>query len=224
MGLTIHGPRRLSQLEKDVVLMVFDGSSSFTSQKIRDAIRVQIVPEIVYANGEIGEGSQANGLIKISKSQHLFTDDLDHSNTRHNTDIFKPGNMYYLNTLLHEVTHWWQKDQDRYTNRVPTYTFDYNELCSLDFNCKEQHASAAATWFNLGWQLEYRDGDEHVDLTHAPRFKDEHVGKVDRYSEIGEIPTQSGSNNPPAGRHVTRAKARELSDDFNALLNELRTN
>ena len=158
------------------------------------------------------------------RDRHPYTDDIDHSNTRGNTDLWKPGNLYYLDTFIHEAAHWWQKDQNRYTDRTPDYDFDYDMVRDLDFPCKEGHAAAVAVAFILSWQLRYRPTNQNVDLTHSPRFKPEFVGKVNRYEEIRNIATQSGSNNPPAGRHVTRTKAQQLLDAFNILLDQLNGN
>lgn len=81
MGLTIHGPRRLSQLEKDAVRLVFGDSDSFSAQKIKDTIRVIIQEQVIVGNDSV-HGRQENGRIYLSKQLHSATDDLDHSNTR----------------------------------------------------------------------------------------------------------------------------------------------
>lgn len=200
MGLTIHGPRRVSQLEKDAIRLVFGDSDSFSDAKLRDTVRIQVVNEVI-VGGENSRGRQENGKIFISKKMNPEADDLDHSNTRANTNIFTPGNLQYLNTLIHEAAHWWERDNNKFTTRIGVYGFDYDELRDLDFRCKEQHASAAGTWFVIGWQLEYGSGN--VNLTSRPRYLPEVVGTVDRYEEIDNIPQTGGSTSPPAGRWVT---------------------
>ncbi len=161
LALRIHGPRRLSPLEKDAVRLVFGNSRSFTDDRIENKIRVKLVWEFP---GQPWHGSENDGLITIVIRKHPFTDFLNHSSTRGTVDIFKPGNMSYLNTFIHECTHWWQDDNDRYDFTIPggteRYNFDYDTLQDLTFRDKEAHASAAATWFVIGWQLKYRKAQE----------------------------------------------------------------
>ncbi len=78
---------------------------------------------------------------------------------------------------------------------------------------KEQHASAAATWFVIGWQLKY--ASNYVDLTTKPPGA--LVGTVNRYDEIKKI--AHGKDR----RWVARDKAIMLASAFYILLAELRT-
>ena len=226
--LRVHGPRRLSPLEKDAVRLVFGNSGSFTDVKIRDKIRIQFVWEI---DGQPKwRGSQGDGLIKISIKNHPYTDFLNHSSTRGTVDIFKPGNMQYLNTFIHECTHWWQEDNDRYqysaSGGLERYNFDFDELQDLTFPDKEAHASAAGTWFVIGWQLEYRDVEVEpmINLTASPVAH--RVGTANRYSVIRDIPN-APSNSEYSGRWVPRESeeelsAEDLSSHFTTVLEELR--
>ena len=226
--LRVHGPRRLSPLEKDAVRLVFGNSGSFTDVKIRDKIRIQFVWEI---DGQPKwRGSQGDGLIKISIKNHPYTDFLNHSSTRGTVDIFKPGNMEYLNTFIHECTHWWQEDNDRYqysaSGGLERYNFDFDELQDLTFPDKEAHASAAGTWFVIGWQLEYKDVEVEpmINLTASPVAH--RVGTVNRYSVIRDIPN-APSNSEYSGRWVPRESeeelsAEDLSSHFTTVLEELR--
>ena len=221
--LTVQGPRLLSPLEKDAVRLVFGGSSSFTDLKILNKIRIQFVWEI---DGQPTWGaSQGAGLIKIAIKKHPCTDFLDHNSTRGTVDIFKPSNMFYLNRLIHECTHWWQEDNDRYqystSGGLERYNFDFDELQDLTFPDKEPHASAAATWFVIGWQLTYRDVEVESMINLTQRGIGDRVGTVNRYSVIRDIPN-APSNSEYSGRWVTRQKAEALSSDFTTVLEELR--
>ncbi len=231
--LRVHGPRRLSPLEIDAVRLVFGDSESFTDEKIRDKIRIQLVWE--FDGQPSWRGSENDGLIKIAIRKHPYTDFLNHSSTRSTVDIFKPGNMEYLNTFIHECTHWWQDDNDRYDFTIPggveRYNFDYDTLRDLTFRDKEAHASAAGTWFVIGWQLEYRDVEVEpmINLNHTNVVAKYHVGTVDRYQEIQSLPnTVNDKNDRYYGRWVPRESeedlsAEDLSSHFSVLLDELRS-
>ncbi len=227
-ALRAHGPRRLSPLEKDAVRLVFGNSRSFTDEKIRDKIRVKLIWE--FPGQPKWRGSESDGLITIAIRRHPFTDFLNHSSTRDNVDIFKAGNMSYLNTFIHECTHWWQDDNDRYDEHymlnpeypLQRYEFDFDTLQDLTFEDKEQHASAAATWFIIGWQLTYRDSelDPLINLSQSPP-PEAAVGTINRYSVIRDLNADPMLFSP--GRWVTRQRAEELSSPFTALLTELRS-
>ena len=223
-ALRAHGPRRLSPLEIDAVRLVFGSSRSFTDTLIRDKIRIHLVWEI---DGQPKwRASETDGLIRIAIRHHPFTDFLNHSSTRDNVDIFKAGNMAYLNTFIHECTHWWQADNDRYNNAIQggteRYEFDSDTLRNLTFPDKESHASAAATWFVIGWQLTYRDSelDPLINLSQSPP-PEAAVGTINRYSVIRDLNADPMLFSP--GRWVTRQRAEELSSPFTALLTELRS-
>ena len=214
MGLKPHGPRVLSHLEKVAVNLVFweYTKQNRDKEKIFDKVRISIVPEIVFATGEEAGGSYGGNEIKIAIDKHPCTDNLDHTSTLQNTDILKPGNMQYLNTFIHECTHHWQTHNNRYPVSYGGYDFTKDDLIFWNLD-KEGHASAAATWFILGWQLKYVYGDE-VNLTTS--FLGRLVGKVDRYDKIKEIPHKNGY------RWVSMLDAIEIARDFLGLLNDLR--
>ena len=228
-----HGPRRLSQLEKDAVRLVFGNSRSFTNERILNKIRIRVVSEI--PGQPSWRGSENDGLITIAASRFQYTESLDHNSTRDNVDIFKPGNMSYLNTLIHECAHWWQDDNDRYDDlsmqnpesETHRNMFDSDTLQNLTFEDKEQHASAAGTWFVIGWQLKYRDGAVEPMINLSTSNAETSVGTVSRYSVIRDIPS-APANSGYSGRWIPRESeetlsAEDLSSHFTALLDELRS-
>ncbi len=241
MGLTPHGPRRLSNLERAAIDLVFREYSKPLAERdgTFDKLQISIVPSDVDANGEHRRGSYSNNRITIAIDRHLCADDLDYSSALGNTDILKPGNMEYLNTFIHESTHHWQSFHARYqwsgTSNPTRYHFTEKELTESPpaehkledknpwFNkdpnkkdilnlWKEQHASAAATWFIIGWQLKY--ASNYVDLTTK---RGASVGTVDRYKEIKKI--KHGKDR----RWVRKDKAIMLASAFDIVLAELRT-
>ena len=182
MGLTPHGPRELSNLERaavDLVFWAYIGSDKEIEQMFDD-LRISHVRDL----GPGIRGLYGNNHISISIRQHSCTDNLNYNSALGNTDIFKPGNMCYLNTFIHECTHHWQIRKNRFPQRFGEYDFTKNQLMFWDLD-KEGHASAAATWFIMEWQLKYAYGDE-VNLTTKPPGHS--VGTVDRYGEIKKIP------------------------------------
>ena len=250
MGLTRHGPRELSNLERAAIDLVFGDISKSPAEReelfkrggLFNDLKIVIVPKNVGANGEHRRGSYSNNKITIAIDQHLCADNLSHSSALGNEDILKPGNMDYLNTFIHEATHHWQSFYSRYqwsgpnTQTHPTRChFTEKELTESppaehkleDKNpwfkqnpskkdilnlWKEQHASAAATWFVIGWQLKY--ASNYVDLTTKYRGS---VGTVDRYDEIKKI--AHGKDR----RWIRKDTAIMLASAFDIVLAELRT-
>ena len=244
MGLTPHGPRKLSNLERAAIDLVFRAYTRPGPKRetIFDRLTISLVP----ASDPTDRGSYADNHIEIGIKSHQCADDLDYYSALSNTDILKPGNMDYLNTFIHECTHHWQVFHSKYQWRgvfgEEPYDFTRQELTEsppskhkamhaknpvyqkskrldiLDL-LKEQHASAAATWFVIGWQLKYTpDHVNRIDLTTtlSNRPVRHSVGTVDRYEEIKNR-TQS-----ERGRWVTRDKAIMLASDFDIVLDELR--
>lgn len=203
MGLQVQGPRPLSPLEQDAVRLVFCGSLNPCD------LYVTIYDD---RRSEANRGSNRDGgNIRINRYKFKYADALNLNSTRANTDIFKPGNMDYLSTLIHESTHQWQWDYKRYQWSGPEdvkplpYTFTREELTEVppsrkwwDQNpypnkdldnlnlLKEQHASAAQVYFVIAWQLEY-SSDGLVNLTTSNEWT--RVGLVKRYHEIAAIPS-----------------------------------
>ena len=215
--LRVQGPRTLSALERDAFELVF--GTSLTPPRIQIFEHLDNTAD---PGGAAGSYDAANDIVKIARDAFPYTEDLNGDSTRANTDIFKPGNMKFLNTFIHECTHHWQSVKNRHTDAGPApskYEFTRQELEDLDL-LKEQHASAAAAWFVIGWQIEYRDVEVEpmINLTEKP--PENNVGKVFRYTEINEIPHVT-SNSRYSGRWVTRLRAEELSSRFADLLIQL---
>ncbi len=244
MALRQHGPRKLSNLEKAAIDLVFEAYPKLGvgSGTIFDLLTISLLP----ASDPVDRGSYGGNHIKIGIDSHQCADDLDYYSALSNTDILKPGNMDYLNTFIHEATHHWQLYNDKYRWRgvfgEEPYDFTQKELTesppsehkaktdsnpwykqskkldSLDL-LKEQHASAAATWFVIAWQLRYTlDTVDLIDLTTTSynRPVRHSVGTLDRYHEIQEM--EPGED----GRWVSRGMARSLAHDFRKVIKELR--
>ena len=242
MGLRLHGPRKLSNLERAAINLVFGAypETGEGRETIFDRLTISIVRRIKHAQDDNVNGDYGNNHIRISINTHPCTDYMRSSSALGNTKILKPGNMQYLNTFIHEATHHWQSVNERYQWAGPAeprtrYDFTEKELTESppakhkleDENLffkedpnnkdilnlwKEQHASAAATWFVIGWQLKY--ASNYVDLTTKYGAS---VGTVDRYEEIRKI--KHGKDR----RWVTKDTAIMLASAFDIVLAELRT-
>ena len=234
--IPLQGERELNDLEKAAIDLVFKGSPSFTDTMLSSTVRVTVEEKGLTPRGDSKKGSQANGVITIFRSHFLWGDAID-ANTGL-VNIFKPGNLAYLNTLIHEATHWWQGHQSRYydlylpsseikTETAPKrYDFDYDQLRNLAFRDKEAHASAVATWFIIAWQLEHRPTDQLINLTDRGVESRFSVGTVARYSEIDKIDFLTRTNrvtSPPVGTWITREDAEQLACHFKPLIEEIQT-
>ena len=230
--LALQADRLLNDLEKAAIDLVFKGSPSFSPTMLSSTVRVNVEEEWILPDGGRADGSQGNGVITIYRSKHIFTDAID-ANTGL-VNIFKPGNLFYLNTFIHEAAHWWQDHQHRYQIHLQNpettaerYDFDYYQLRDLAFDDQEAHASAVATWFIIAWQLEHRPDDQLINLTQKGRHRDEHVGKMNRYTEIAKIAFRGTSatnvTSPPVGTWITREDAEQLACHFKPLIEEVRT-
>ena len=237
MALRQHGPRKLSNLEKAAIHLVFNAYQNLGigHGTIFDRLTISHLP----VSKSLDRGSYGGNHIKIGIETHRCADDLDYYSALGNTDILKPGNMEYLNTFIHEATHHWQSYNDRYRDSGPyrpvPYDFSQEELQTLRFMkehhefdpllpsekplpkrhelLKEQHASAVATWFVIKWQLEYTVAGD-IDLTTGRA--NHSVGRVDRYAEIDNKPQ------PTRGRWVPRQEAKSLASHFGQIIKELR--
>ena len=212
MGLTRHGPRHLNSLEKAAVDSVFWAYSVQNEGKknIFDQLCISMVDDL----GPGRRGSYNNNHIKMSIRKFPCTDNMNRLSALGNREIFKPGNMDYLNTFIHEATHHWQAHNE-YFPQFGEYEFTKNQLMIWDLD-REGHASAAATWFILWWQIKYAYGDKVNLTTELPGHS---VGTVDRYDEIQKIPQDERH-----GRWVPLMTAIELAKPFNRLVNILRDN
>lgn len=126
MGLQVQGPRSLSPLEREAVDLVFEGSL--------DPCGDVYLTVFEHLGGDAGK-HRGFGDIRISKQKFWRTDALKINSTSANTKILQPGNIQYLSTLIHECTHQWQWNYDRYlwsgpVNEIP-YIFTLKELTEL---------------------------------------------------------------------------------------------
>ena len=217
MPLPLEGPRPLSPLEREAVELVFWDSIDPCN------VYLTVLPVITVQGKSKRTASYSSGQITIDRSKFPYTDALGIKSRRAKTDIFKPGNMKYLSTLIHECTHHWQSTYGRYKwsgvdeklrshftlkeltelhplnhkwedERNPHYKEDPNKQDILNL-LKEQHASAAQVYFVIAWQLEY-SSDSLVDLTTSSGEPD--VGRVERYHRIDDIKfARRDDPNPP---------------------------
>ena len=236
-ALPLQGKRQLNDLEKAAIDLVFKDSPSFSDTMLANTVRVKVEKEWITPDGDSAGASQSGGIITIYRSRFFWTDAIDAGSTVGNTDIFKPGNLFYLNTFMHEATHWWQQHQNRYQIYLPPseltsstdtkrYDFDYYQLRDLAFRDKEAHASAVATWFIIAWQLEHRPADQLINLTNRGAQVRFWVGTVARYSEIAKIDSLTSANrdtSPPVGTWITREDAEQLACHFKPLIEEIQT-
>ena len=235
--IPLQAERQLSELEKAAIDLVFKDSPSFSPTMLANTVRIKVEDLEITPDGDWKRGDQIGDLIIIYRRNFLWGDAIDADSTVGNTDIFKPGNLDYLNTFIHEAAHWWQTHQRRYhrlslpssernsTTDPKRYDFDYDQLRNLTFDDKEAHASAVATWFIIAWQLEHRPADQLINVTGRGqgRFR---VGTVARYSEIAKIdfltPAKRATS-PPVGSWITREDAKQLACHFKPLIEEIQT-
>ena len=152
--------------------------SSIQPQEIIDRIKQpppieQQLPPIERQPATFNQSVQAastydgDGKIRISRSAFPHTDALNINSTRADTTIFKPANMHYLSTLIHECTHYWQEVYGRHTFYKNFYDFTRYQLLKRDVPelSANQHASAVQIYFLIEWQLAHRPKGSDVNLT-----------------------------------------------------------
>ena len=135
-----------------------------------------------------------NGKIRINRSAFPHTDALSINSTRADTKVFKPANMHYLSTLIHECTHYWQEVYGRHTFYKNFYDFTRDQLLKRDVPelSANQHASAVQVYFLIDWQLAHRPKGSDVNLTSQAKSAKDNVGPVDRFHKIDESFHNSG--------------------------------
>ena len=207
MPLAMEGTRVLSPLERDAVNLVFQGT--IDPRDIALEI-IESVPEkqgAKYTNVETRNGARVavsayygSGTIRISRSALPHTQALNINSTRRYLDLndkrgeltnqFRPGNMHYLSTLIHECTHYWQEEFNRHAfkgfNKPPVYDFMWEQLKQRDVPdlSPEQHASAVQVSFLSDWQSKHQPKGADVNLTSRSKDPAENVGPVDRLLNI----------------------------------------
>ena len=167
--------------------------------KQKPTIEQQLPPkplpqEIKPLLGEVASTYDGNGKIRINRSAFPHTEALNINSTRADTKIFKPANMHYLSTLIHECTHYWQEVYGRHTFYKIFYDFTQDQLLKRDVPelSANQHASAAQVYFLIAWQLEYRPKGSNVNLTSRSPNPEHNVGPVDRFLGIDASIYNSG--------------------------------
>ena len=222
MPLEVQGPRQLSPLEDEVVTFVFerDPPPGVKRTIIVQDILLEIVDDIPGA-----VSTYRNGLITINSSALPHTQALNQNSTRTRVnpgdrDLFSPGNMHYLSTLIHGCAHHWQEKYDLYRDPGhrwnPPYDFSKEQLENLDL-FSEQHASAAQIYFLIEWQLRYRrspgDGGAYLDLTSQSWDRSKNVGPVDRYTRMLD---DEKFEHKDGERLLNLKDAQDLISDFGA--------
>lgn len=248
MPLPLAVNRILSPMEREAVELVFkdpgdpEEKSAINPESIKLTIVEALEPEFRPQQNQIGVPWAAlkrevastydgDGLIRISQSAFPHTD-LNESSTRADmdTDEFKPGNMHYLSTLIHECTHYWQDLYWRhgppvYHVKAPQFTdfqFAYEQLSKRDVPdlSSEQHASAVQVYFLIAWQLQNRFGTPDVNLTSQSEDAAQNVGPVDRFLTM-DLPYYRSDET--GSRIFDNKKALDLRDNyFGWLIVELR--
>ena len=157
---------------------------------------------------QVASTYDGDGKIRINRSAFPFTGldedsdltskDKDPSGLGELKDPFRPGNMHYLSTLIHECTHYWQEVYGRHGEpSLPvseSYRFYRGQLSTRDVSglSAEQHASAAQVCFLIEWQLKHQPKGSDVNLTSRSKNPRHNVGPVDRFINIDGYIYNSG--------------------------------
>ena len=236
--LQTQAARKLSPLEESIVNMVFGQSSSFQKAVTDANLTIEVVELIEHANKDRPNADTSLGATQFSQARFLYTPNIDGNSTIADLTTAQknsPGMLKYVNVLVHELTHWWQSDQNRqehvwrsgYRHNYDRYQFTEAQLTQNLFVDKEAHASAVATAAVIEWQLTHRPEGQLINITGIEREPEERVGSVDRYLKIKGMEYQDASDDynmaPPVGKWITRADAQTLLADFRLTLNEVRT-
>ena len=239
ISLTVVEPLEI-ELERHALLDInkrvgnqFRPLSSIQPQEIIDRIKqpppieqqlppIERHPATFKRSVQVASTYDGDGKIRINRSVFPHTDALNINSTRTDTQIFKPANMHYLSTLIHECTHYWQEVYGRHTFYKNFYDFTQDQLLKRDVPelSANQHASAAQVYFLIAWQLEYRPKGSNVNLTSRSPDPEHNVGPVDRFRNIDASIYNSGKG---TSRIIKYEQARNnIYDYFGWLIVELR--
>ena len=210
--------RPLSSIPRQEIIDLLKQKPTIEQQLPPKPLPQKIKPPL----GGVASTYDGNGKIRISRSAFPHTDALNINSTRADTKIFKPANMHYLSTLIHECTHYWQEVYGRHTFYKTFYDFTKDQLLKRDVPelSTNQHASAVQVYFLIEWQLEYRPKGSNVNLTSQSPNPEHNVGPVDRFRNIDMRIHNSGKG---TSRIVKYQHAREsIHNYFGWLLVELR--
>ena len=224
--LQVQSERPFSPLERDIIEFVFGD--------IIDTDTFCI--EVVKQNEDSHE--RASGVyygkrrvMSLATGYHPYADDINETSTVDNTEILRPQNLDYFQTIVHEATHHWQNIHLDFISGGPVRNYHFNQSQLLDFEnlTTEQHAQAVSTWFVIAWQLENTPDGYNIDLTSSEVWGG--VGSIHRYSRIAQIPYIDMDIELEDGnvlyavqkRIVTEAVAESILSDFEGLIDDLRT-
>ena len=188
-------------------------------------LRVQVA-STYDGDGKIRINRSAFPFTGLDKDSDLTSKERDPSGLGELKDPFRPANMHYLSTLIHECTHHWQEVYGRHRkpspNVSPSYRFNGQQLLQRDVPelSAEQHASAVQVYFLIDWQLEHQPKGSDVNLTSRSKNSRDNVGPVDRFRNIDTSIHNVGTG---ASRIFKYQRAREaIHNYFGWLLVELR--
>ncbi len=164
------GLRAFSPLETAVINTTFSGSISPSELNIE-------TQDMTEYDGLYDSKTKT---IKIRASLYEAAG-LNANSTVENTDIMAPQVLEALAVLVHEATHHWQDKYNQYRDPVSPvhgatadgnafYAFGSSDLYNLQLG-SEQHASAAAAYFILKWQLAHGASNIYFDGKAADRVR-----------------------------------------------------
>ena len=224
-NLQTQSERPFSPLERDIIEFVFGDIID------PDTFCIEIVDENKDPNERaLGLYYGGRRVMSLAAGYLPYADDLNETSTVDNTEILKPPNLHYFQTIIHEAAHHWQNIHLEFTSGGPVRNYYFNQSQLLDFEnlTIEQHAQAVSVWFLISWQLENTPDGHNIDL--ASRDVWDGVGSTDRYSRISQIPYirtdiefDDGTSVTVLKRIVTEAVAESILSDFEGLIDNLRT-
>ena len=187
--LQVQSERPFSPLERDIIEFVFGD--------IIDTDTFCI--EIVEQNDDPHERSSGvyygrRRVMSLATGYYPYADNINATSTVDNTDILKPHNLNFLETVVHEAVHHWQNIHLDFIPSGSIKNYDFNQSQLLDFEnlTTEQHAQAVNIWFVIAWQLEHTPDGHNIDLTSRDVW--DGVGTTNRYSRIAQIPYTDREN------------------------------
>ena len=218
--------RPFSPLERDMIEFVFGDIVD------KDTFCIEVIKQ----NEDPYERSSGvyygkRRVMSLATDLHPYVDDINETSTVDDTEILKPPNLHYFQTIVHEATHHWQNIHLDFISGGPVRNYDFNQSQLLDFEnlTTEQHAQAVSIWFLVAWQLEHTPDGSNIDLTSRDVW--DGVGSTDRYSRISQIPYVNMDIEFDDGnvlvtvqkRIVSEAVAESILSDFEGLIDDLRT-
>ena len=223
--LQVQSERPFSPLERDIIEFVF-GDIIDT-----DTFCIEVVKELQDPHQRRSGAYYADRrVMSLATGYYPYTDDINATSTVDNTEILRPQNLHYFDTIVHEAVHHWQNIHLEFTSGGPARNYDFNQSQLLDFEnlTVEQHAQAVNIWFVIAWQLEHTPDGHNIDLTSRDIW--DGVGTTNRYSRITQIPYTKreivftdGTSVTTQERIVSEAVAESILSDFEGLIDNLRT-